>query len=252
MTSTGWSFVEAAARLLARDEREAVLGDLVEADESAWQGLFGVLGLVFRREAVVWKSWRPWLAGFGVALPSSFLLMGFSLSVSWSYLTLRCPELLQKSSLTLSSGSLVLLCQALLLIGWSWTGGFVIGSLSRRTLWASTLLCYSPCLFCLSRFRVESLSRFCLLLFLVPVVWGVHHGLRISRLKLSWAITLAITITTLMLPGYSSGAHHWWAPPRWTLDWGLCLPAWYLVATAQRIRAEGGRRQMKESESAAT
>lgn len=27
MTSTGWSFVETAARLLARDEREAVLGD---------------------------------------------------------------------------------------------------------------------------------------------------------------------------------------------------------------------------------
>ena len=134
MTSVGWSLVEAAARLLARDEREAVLGDLVEADENAWHGLFGVLGLVFRREAVFWKSWRPWLAGFGVALPSSFLLMGFSLSVTWSYLTLRCPELLQKSSLTLGSGSLVLLCQALLLIGWSWTGGLVVGSLSQRTL----------------------------------------------------------------------------------------------------------------------
>jgi hypothetical protein len=240
MTSAGWSFVGAAARLLARDEREAVLGDLVEADESVWQGLFGVLGLVFRREAVVWKSWRPWLAGFGVALPSSFLLMGFSLSVSWSYLTLRCPELLQKSSLTLGSGSLVLLCQALLLVGWSWTGGFVVGSLSRRTLWASTLLCYSPCLFCLSRFRVESLSRFCLLLFLVPAIWGVHQGLRISRMKLSWAIALAIAITALMLPGWSSGDHHWWAPPRWTLDWVLCLPAWYLAATARRAGSKTG------------
>ena len=41
MTSTGWSFVEVAARLLARDEREAVLGDLLEADENALQGLFG-------------------------------------------------------------------------------------------------------------------------------------------------------------------------------------------------------------------
>src|SRR5690349_16082303 len=99
MTSVGWSLVEAAARLLARDEREGGLGDLVEASESTWQGLLGVLGLVFRREAVLWKSWRPWLAGFRVALPSSFLLMGVSLSVSWSYLTLRCPELLQKSSL---------------------------------------------------------------------------------------------------------------------------------------------------------
>ena len=56
MTSAGWSFVGAAARLLARDEREAVLGDLVEAGESVWQGLFGVLGLVFRREAVFGKA----------------------------------------------------------------------------------------------------------------------------------------------------------------------------------------------------
>jgi len=64
MTTFGWSFVEAAARLLARDEREAVLGDLIEAGESTWQGVLSVLGLVFRREAVLWKSWRPWLAGF--------------------------------------------------------------------------------------------------------------------------------------------------------------------------------------------
>jgi hypothetical protein len=238
--STGWALVEAAARLLARDEREAVLGDLVESKENAWQGLLGVLGLVFRGQALPWKSWRPWLAGFGVALPSSFLLMGFSLSVSWSYLTIRCPELLRKSSLTLGSGSLVLLCQALLLIGWSWTGGFVVGSLSRRTLWASTLLCYSPCLFCLSRFRVESLSRFCLLLFLLPAIWGVHQGLRISRLKRNWAMILAITITGLMLLGWSSRAHHWWAPPRWTLDWVLCGPAWYLVATARRATSKAG------------
>src|ERR1700724_1913055 len=117
MTSVGGSLVEAAARLLERDERQAVLGDLVEASESTWQGLLGVLGLVFRREAFLWKSWRPWLAGFGVALPSSSLLMGASLSVSWSYMRLRCPELLQQSSLTFPSATLMLLGQALLLIG---------------------------------------------------------------------------------------------------------------------------------------
>jgi hypothetical protein len=33
--SIGWSFVETAARLLARNERKGVLGDLVEAGESA-------------------------------------------------------------------------------------------------------------------------------------------------------------------------------------------------------------------------
>jgi hypothetical protein len=232
MASLHWSLVEVAARLLERDEREAVLGDLVESCETPWRSLCGVLGVVCRREVAHWKSWQPWLAAFGVAFPSSLLLMGVSLSVSWSYLTVRCPELLQKSSLTLGSGTLVLLCKALLLIGWSWTGGFAVGSLSRRTLWASTLLCYLPCLFCLSRFRVESVSRYCLLLFLLPAIWGVHQGLRISRMKLSWAIALAITITILMLPDWSRGAQHWWSPPRWTLNWILIWPAWYAVVRA--------------------
>jgi hypothetical protein len=234
MSSTGWRLVETAAQLLARDEREAVLGDLVEAHETTWRGLCGVLGLVCRREAAQWKSWRPWLAGFGVALPSSFLLMGVSLSVSWSYMRLLCPQLLAQASLTKPSGLLVLLCQAVLLIGWSWTGGFVVGSVSRRTLWASSFLCYSPCLFCLSRFRIESLSKFCLLLFLLPAIWGVHQGLRLSKMKLGAAVILAVGITLLMMAGWSDVGKPWWTAPRWSLHWALSLPAWYLVATARR------------------
>jgi hypothetical protein len=240
MKTAAWPLVEASARLLSRDEREAVLGDLVEASEGAWPGLCGVLGLVFRREVVLWRSWRPWVAGFGVALPNSFLLMGASVSVTWSYLRLLCPQLLAQASLTKPSALIALLCQALLLTGWAWTGGFVVGSVSRRTLWASMLLCYSPCLFCLSRFRIESLSRFCLLLFLVPAIWGVHQGLRRSRMKLSSAIVLALSVTLMMLPAWSSAGQHWWSPPRWTLNWALCWPAWYLVATAQRFSREAG------------
>jgi len=74
MTSPNWSLVEWAARLLEQEEREAVLGDLVETRESAWDALFDVLVLVIRRQSLEWKSWKPWLAGFGVTLPSSFLL----------------------------------------------------------------------------------------------------------------------------------------------------------------------------------
>jgi hypothetical protein len=236
MSRPNWSLVDLAARLLERDEREAVLGDLVEARESAWEGFFGVLGLVVRRQALLWKSWRPWLAGFGVALPNSFLLMGASLSVSWSYQRLLCPNLLREASLTLGSGLMVLLYQAVLLTGWAWTGGFVVGAASRRTLWVSTLLCYSPCLFCLSRFRVESLSRFCLLLFLLPAIWGVRRGLRSSRMELGSALVLALVITVLMIPAWSGG--HGWGVPRLSLNWALSLPAWYLVATGRRPGVE--------------
>lgn len=244
VTNSNWSLAEIAARLLERDEREAVLGDLAEAREGSSEKLFGVLGLVLRRQAMLWKNWRPWLAGFGVALPSSFVLMGVSVSVSWSYQRLLCPELLKAASLTLGSGLMVLLWQALLLIGWAWTGGFVVGSASRRTLWASAVLCYSPCLFCLSRFRIESLSRLCLLLFLLPAIWGVSQGLRIAKMKLGPALILALAITVLMIPAWSAG-EHWWNAPRMSLSWALSLPAWYLVATARR---PVGRLTGKETE----
>ncbi len=234
MSSLQWSLVEVASRLLEREDREAVLGDLAEAQENAWNGLFGVMGLVVRRQALLWKSWRPWMAGFAVALPSSFLLMGASLSVSWSYQRLLCPELLKAASLTKGSGLLVLLCQVVLLIGWSWTGGYVVGAASRRTLWASALLCYSPCLFCLSRFRVESLSRYCLLLFLVPAIWGVRQGLRSSRMRLHTALVLALAVTALTFVASGSDGQHLWSAPRLNLDWALSLPAWFLVATSRR------------------
>jgi hypothetical protein len=231
MTGLNWSCVELAARLLQCDEREAVLGDLVESRESTWQGLFGVLGLVIRRQALLWKSWRPWLAGFGVALPSSFLLMGVSLSVSWSYLRLLCPDLLRAASLTRGSGIIVLVWRVFLLTGWAWTSGFVVGSTSKRTLWASALLCYSPCLFCLARYRIDSLPRVCLLLFLLPAIWGVRQGLQNSKLKLRHALLLASAVTVLMIPSWDGGRP---STPQLNLNWALCWPAWYLVANARK------------------
>jgi hypothetical protein len=233
MTSQNWSLVQFATRFLNNEERETVLGDLAEAHEGAWQGFFGVLGLVARRQAQLWKNWRPWLAGFGVALPSSFLLMGASLSLSWSYQRLLCPELLRATSLTRGSGLVVLLYQGLLLIGWSWAVGFVVGSTSKKTIWASTLLCYAPCLFCLLRYRNDSIPRICLLLFLVPAIWGLYGGLRISRMQLGTAMLLAISLTFLTV--FSSGGFSPdWSSPRLNLNWMLIFPAWYLVLTSRK------------------
>src|SRR5882757_11527622 len=93
MTSVAWSLVEVAAQLLERREREAVLGDLAETGESVWQGLFGILGLAVRRQLALWKNWRPWLASFGLALPGSLLLMGFSVSVSSAYQRIFDPKI---------------------------------------------------------------------------------------------------------------------------------------------------------------
>jgi hypothetical protein len=234
MTSARWPLVEAAARLLERDEREAVLGDLLETGEGAWQGLLEVLGLVVRRQLSHWKNWQPWLAAFGLALPGSLVLMAVSVSVSSMYERLINDRILIGSSHVTYDGFLQLLCSGLLLVGCSWACGFVMGSLSRRTLWVSIASSCFACLFCLVRFGELSLSRLCLFIFLVPAIWGVRQALRSIRITLASAIVLAIAITALMiLPPNSRGL--------WTLNWSLVWPAWYIVATAQRSARTVGR-----------
>jgi hypothetical protein len=147
MTAIGWSFVEVAARLLERGEREAVLGDLLEAGESGLPGVLDVFGLAVRRQLALWKDWRPWLASFGMALPGSLLLMGFSLSVSQTYQRLIHPTIFKATGLTVGPGFTLFLCNVFLLIGWSWTGGFVMGSISRRTVRVSAIISFCPACF---------------------------------------------------------------------------------------------------------
>jgi hypothetical protein len=207
------------SHLLEPNEREVVLGDLEEGGENARQSLVAILGLVIRREAALWRNWRPWLAAFGLALPFSFLLMGFSLSVSRAYQ--------QYAGVHVGPGFALLLCNVLLLAGWAWTGGFVVGAISRRTLWVSAALSFAPCLFCLERFRVESLSRLCLLLFLPAALWGARRGLQLVYIKRSSAIALAVGVTALTIPLWSSSG-------LWLPNWALSWPAWYLVATARK------------------
>lgn len=225
MTSIRWPLVEVAARLLERDEREAVLGDLLETGEGAWRGLLDILGLVVRRQLLHWKNWQPWLATFGLALHGSLLLMGVSVSVSLIYECLIDHRTLVGSPQAIHEGFLQLLCRGLLLIACSWACGFVMASMSRRTLWVSIASSCFACLFCLVRFREPSLSRLCLFLFLLPAIWGVRQALGLVRINLALAISLAIAITTFMILLSNSRS-------LWTLNWSLIWPAWYIVATS--------------------
>ena len=75
MNTNAWPLLELSTRLLDPEEREVVLGDLLETHATTWRGLFDIFGLVLRRRADLWRDPRPWLAGFVVALPSSYLLI---------------------------------------------------------------------------------------------------------------------------------------------------------------------------------
>jgi len=226
-----WMFVELASRLLKPDDREAALGDLLEADETAWQALLDIFGLVLRRQAFLWKNPQPWFAGLTVALPSTYLLMHVSVSVTATYERLFHHRV-SACWPTGNEGFPLLFCHFFLLMAWSWAGGYVVGSASRRTLWVSIALSALACAFCLLTFRFESLSRLCSFLFLLPAILGVRHGFRDARISFAWASLLAVTVTTLMVIAWSRHC-------LWVLNWALVIPAWYLVAAARRSREEG-------------
>jgi hypothetical protein len=229
MSSGSWSLVEFASHLLEGEEREAVLGDLVELREGAWQGLLGVLGLVARRQALGWRSLQAWVAGFVVAMPSSYLLVAIAGSVSATFQRLVLHRTVPWAP-TGHEGFLLLLCHVFLLVAWSWTVGFVAGSLSRGAVWISVAACAGMVLFCAHHLVAGGLSKVFLILFFAPAIWGLWQGARVSKITLRAAMLLAITITALMISAWGSGAL--WAP-----NWLLVLPVWYLVVVAWKRAA---------------
>jgi hypothetical protein len=233
MTGIVWPWILLASKLLERDERDAVLGDLQETNERAWRGFLDVFGLVLRRQAGLWKDSRPWLAGFAVALPCSYLLTTVSISVSCTYQRLVNHKVYGWHWPTGNEGFPLLMCHIFLLIAWSWCGGYIVGSTSRRTLWASAILSVIPALHWLNMYPPHTLPKLCMFLFFLPAIFGVGWGVRHIRITLRAASLLALTMTVLMICAWSNNA-------LWILNWALILPAWYLVAAAWRS-SQGGK-----------
>lgn len=259
MTSSLWSLVELAARPLDRDERDAVLGDSLEAGDSSWRALSGVLGFVLRRQLLLWKGWRPWLA-FGFAVPCTWLLMVVSLSVTCTSERLLGLNLGHWAP-TGHEGLFLLLCHIFLLVAWSWTSGFAIGSLSPRTLWTNVALFLLLAHYLHHMYIVAapveamhgavaggfpfhgsllSLAPLAPFLFVLPAVWGVRQGLHTIRLRMAPALLLAVVITLLAASAWINNA-------LWVFNWLLVCPALYLVSTARRSETNRSR-QVQRSE----
>ena len=224
-------WVEVLALGLNPGERETVLGDLEEAGETGRRAFWSVAGLLIWRQLTLLRSWRPWVAGLGLAMPASFLLMGFSVSIAQSYVSVIGGTVIQITGIKVAPGLTMLLCDAALLAAWSASGAFAVGVISPRTTWMSATTSLLACVFCLARFRMNSLSPLCLLLFLPPALAGFSFGLRSFRMPLSTSLAVAFITTALTTPHWNKAG----APlPVWVLSW----PTWYLVVTAWRRRAQ--------------
>jgi hypothetical protein len=222
MTNLGWRFVEVLALQLAPAEREAALGDLIETRATAWQGMREISGLIARRQLQLWRDWRPWLAAPGLAFPCSLVLLGFSFAISMELREQFLSGRLLSHSAASPAKAASILCQIVVLLVCSWTAGFIVESLSRKTVAVSAVCCFLPCLFCLMRFQHQPLPRLCLLLFLLPGIAGVCFSRCGGAISRRWAIALALAGTLSMAVLAVRG--HLWA-----LNWELVAPAWSLA-----------------------
>src|SRR4030095_5220378 len=144
MTRVGWLLVETVSRLLDQSERDVVRGDLAECGVRPGRALREVAGLVIRRQGALWADWRPWLAIASIVIPIGVLLShasrwwgiitGVDVAnywVLWDFSYLAYPGY-RKDVIRTAVWLGAAWCA---LAGWSWTSGFVVGRLSRRTLW---------------------------------------------------------------------------------------------------------------------
>jgi hypothetical protein len=240
MSSIGWQAAAVASRMLPVAEREAVLGDLIEAGESSGAALLGVLGLVARRQAEAWMDWRPWLALAGLTFPLGMLLTlvsrrtaEFSAIYLWLYVNNWTPAFIENPSFRHDLVSIVatLILECLTLACWSWTAGFALGFLSSgaipvngilfslvaalvEVLGAPKYLAIVPlfsrgrdfgpnaAVFSLTFYRVLFPLLIQAALVLLPSVSGMRHGVRLAALPVSpRAIVPTAAIATLAAIG---------------------------------------------------
>jgi hypothetical protein len=255
-----------------------VRGDFAESGETGGQALRDLLGLVVRRQLALWKDWRPWLALFGlVGLVAVFLSqIAFRLDAGL-FLQLRTYWVYgvhYETGLTVGQEIAQLVYLSLALLLWSWTSGFVLGSLSGRAIWLTGALFYLVLLdaswarFLLSghiTFHGARLPQVILaavlplristVMFLLAAIWGVRRGLRLRTLGFRQTLLLAVAIAILTslltwTQGWIATAHQTWSRGVWPdkgVPWQtrllpLALVSWpvgYMLATASWRRWGG-------------
>lgn len=203
MNKICWRLVDLFSRALEPTERVAVRGDLAESGETGGQALRGVLGLVVRRQAVLWKDWRPWLVliilvplamqlnltSRRVADRSAITIWMYFNNWTWTYLASPGARFdLFENLFRTAIGYLTLMCMGC-------TTGFALGFLSSRTIWVNgvlfclTLAFLGPrqhhfgghdAVFSLSFYNVIFPIIIQVFLVLLPSLCGMYYGLRLS------------------------------------------------------------------------
>jgi hypothetical protein len=129
--------------MLQPDERDAVCGDFAEAGVGGVEALLELLGLVARRQALLWKDWRPWVAMVGLVAPLGMLLCLISRRVAdgsalyiWLYANNWDSADLRNAAFRhdFAYYAAVTFFGYVTLFCWSWSSGLVLAAVSRGSL----------------------------------------------------------------------------------------------------------------------
>lgn len=146
MRTVRFWLVEKLSRTLEPELRASVLGDLAELNVPETKAIRELFGLILRREVLLWKAWRPWLALGGIVGPVgvllSFICVGVVSDFSRQALVYWLYGVPYNNGLSSTQEIEILVCISLAVICWSWAGGYVQGMLSNGTLYVNgTLFC---------------------------------------------------------------------------------------------------------------
>jgi hypothetical protein len=269
MTRISWRLVDMVSRMLEPAERDAVRGDFAESGETGGQALLGLLGLVVRRQAALWKDWRPWLALVGLIIPLGILLSFVSRRVAdgsaipiWLYVNNWDWAYLGNAGFRLDSirDAAAVFMEYLTLICWSWTSGFVLAALSRRTLPVSgALFCFvllfrallgapqyhypwHTAVFSLTFYNVMFPLIVQTILVLPVSLWGMTRGLRLAKFPLLLQTILWAVIVISVLGAIQTWLRWWPFASSWQMRLLRLVVYWpvgYMIATAIGRRWHG-------------
>jgi hypothetical protein len=217
--------VDALARLLHPDERDAVTGDFIELEIPAGRALLDVGGLILRRQAALWKEPRSWVALILLVVPLGLMLSLLARHIAqgaaiytWLYWDWWTSTILTIPAARLEFARTVgeFLLEFATLAAWSWSAGVAIASLSRPTIHVTAILFflivfagtfgsvaagggnpYNAPVFSLAFFRVVLPVMVKTTVVSLPALAGMQRGLSRARGPVVWWVVFALGIVAL-------------------------------------------------------
>lgn len=126
------------SRCLAPAEREVMFGDFAELGMTDLQAVESLLDLLMRRQVRHWRKWNPWFVVVAIIVPVCPLLATVCADLDQGIgpaIWMKVHHGISYETGLSTTALLARFCiQSTALITWSWTSGFALGALSRRTI----------------------------------------------------------------------------------------------------------------------